>query len=203
MLKTKQPYLVNYKLKIIGLLLLPSLCLISCTDYSNKFEEHEVVLAFAEAKLYPDDRIYFKYRENIDIYERALYLPFSGEGIQSSFKWHNNQSIIEFVKSGDISRFNNQIENYEPGIITDSENDSLFVNEFNGQEGYFDGDEFIGVPMNGKTYILSRPIIGRSFALIFYDLSPGVNSLSGGSIMFQLKEGKLVKVAENTIVATP
>lgn len=193
---------MSYKLTIIEYLLLPLLLLLACSDNSNKFEGREIVVAFAEEILNPNDRIYALYRENIDIFERTLDLPFSAEGIQSSFKWQNNQSIIDFGKSGDISRFNNQIENYKPGIITGSENDSLFVNEFKDQDGYFDGDEFIGVPMNGKTYILSRPIIGRSFALIFYDLSSDVNSLSGGSILFQLKEGKWVKVASNTLVVT-
>lgn len=182
---------------------MPSLLLMACSETLINYEESEIVIAFAEDILNPEDRLYVGYRENIDIFERTLDLPFSAEGIQSSFKWDNNQSIIDFGKNGDISHLNNQIENYEPGIITGSENDSLFVNEFKDQEGYFDGDEFIGVPMNGKTYILSRPIIGRSFALIFYDLSSDVNSLSGGSILFQLKEEKWVKVASSTLVATP
>jgi len=160
------------------------------------------VLAFAEAKLCPDDRIYVTYRENIDIFERALDLPFTAEGIHSSFKWQNDNSVIDFRESGDISRFNNQIENYEPGIISGSEKDSLFVNEIKDREAYFDGDEFIGAPMSGKTYILSRPIVGSSFALIFYDLSPDANSLSGGSVLFQRKEEKWVKVASNTLIVT-
>ena len=193
---------MNSIFKNIVLLLLPLLWLPACTDHSNEFEEHEVVLAFAEAKLYPDDRIYVTYRENIDIFERALDLPFTAEGIHSSFKWQNDNSVIDFRESGDISRFNNQIENYEPGIISGSEKDSLFVNEIKDLEGYFDGDEFIGAPMSGKTYILSRPIVGSSFALIFYDLSPDANSLSGGSVLFQRKKEKWVKVASNTLIVT-
>jgi len=177
-----------------------------CSDDSRLSKENDIVLAFAEEMLNPDDKVFARYRENIDIYKRLLDFPLSAQKIQTSFDWKNHSNNIEMpVSTIEIDEWNNQIEKYKPGKIEANIDTSRIEREFKSSGGYFTDDKFIPDPSNvkGKTYIISRPIIGDRFALIFYDLSPELNSLSGGGIILHYSNNEWRIVANKTFISTP
>ncbi|MDZ7808393.1 MAG: hypothetical protein U5K71_14975 [Gracilimonas sp.] len=177
-----------------------------CTDDSRLSKENDIVIAFAEEMLNPDDKVFARYRENIDIYKRLLDFPLSAQKIQTSFDWKNHSNNIEMLVSTiEIDEWNNQIEKYKPGKIEANIDTSRIEREFRSSGGYFSDDKFIPDPLNvkGKTYIISRPIVGNRFALIFYDLSYELNSLSGGGIILNLRNNEWVIIGTKTFVSTP
>lgn len=73
---------------------LPALFLIllfqGCTGDSRLSKENDIVIAFAEEMLNPADKVFARYRENIDIYKRILDFPLSAHKIQTFFDWENH-----------------------------------------------------------------------------------------------------------------
>lgn len=190
---------------LIYIILIGALTYINgCSSSSVQDSEKAIIQAFAKEMLAPEDRMYTTYRSDLEAYRRNMDFPLSSSTMQQSFQWADNVYWESVINEQDLKNWNVQIQNYTPGNFKNLVQDTLvFTNEFTKRGGYFDGSSFVGDTMSGKTFIISKPLISSSAALVFYDFSLDTNSISGGSVIFMQQNGEWTKVAHNTLVSTP
>jgi len=176
--------------------------LISCQSGDPNTTE-SLIVSFYDEVAGTNDKIYVHAREDIEVFKRFLNFPLTINRVEKLFTPLKDEVLLNYLTESDLDKWNEQISNYSPTtFISFSTEKSFFTDQLKESGGYILNGDFIGEYSEGKTFILSTPIISNDIALIFYDVTYQLNNLNGGSVIFAKQNDKWTKIASNEIIIT-